>query len=114
MVEVNYTTKITNEKNVIQEFLIKCYCNIALVCLRQKEYKHAIEACNDILKMEPYHAKALYLRARSRMEPMSSGGTEYELAMKDLKLAHTHANAYANANTNSNTNAYCSDDKTIM
>ena len=85
--EVAYTTENPKENNEIQEFLIKCYSNIALTCLHKKEYKHAIQTCDDILSTCPCHGKALYLRARSCMEPVSAGATEYELAMKDLKKA---------------------------
>ena len=57
------------------------------MCIRRKEYKHAIQACNDILDKDPIHCKALYLRARALIEPTSAGTTEYKLAKKDLEQA---------------------------
>ena len=75
-----------------------CYCNIALVCLQKKEFKYALEACNEVVDQNPHHGKALYLRARSRVSPASAGATEYELALQDLILAHE----------------YCPDDQIIM
>lgn len=73
----------------VQNFLITCYTNIALASLKNNNFSLATDACNEVLKVNAAHVKALYLRSKAVVAPKSAGATEDEMALKDLKQALT-------------------------
>eukprot|EP00586_Coscinodiscus_wailesii_P001014 CAMPEP_0172481730 /NCGR_PEP_ID=MMETSP1066-20121228/7818_1 /TAXON_ID=671091 /ORGANISM="Coscinodiscus wailesii, Strain CCMP2513" /LENGTH=586 /DNA_ID=CAMNT_0013244297 /DNA_START=95 /DNA_END=1852 /DNA_ORIENTATION=+ len=85
--EVFYVGRGQKQKQEVINFLITCYSNIANVCIKTKDYQTAVRACDETLSLDARNAKALYLRSRARTVPKSSGATEYDLAVTDLKLA---------------------------
>lgn len=85
--KVFYTGRGDKEKQQVVNFLVICYCNIANVCIKTKDYQTSIHACGEALSLDSKNAKALYLRSRARTQPKSAGATEHGLAVADLKLA---------------------------
>ena len=61
--------------------------NIALVNLKTKNTKAAIQACNYALQLNPNSVKALYLRSKARSSPISAREVEESLAIRDLEFA---------------------------
>ena len=50
-------------------------------------YSMVIEACDQVLKYDDNHVKALYLKSKAMITPKSAGAVEDEMAMRNLKLA---------------------------
>ena len=67
--------------------MITCYKNIALAGIKMKQFKLAIIACNEALSINPNNSKALYIRAKARITPMSSGVLDMKEAIDDLEIA---------------------------
>merc|ERR1740117_1238555 len=65
--------------------------NLALSLLKGKQWKLCKEPPEEVLKLEPENVKALYFRARALSLPPSSGATEFEMAVDDLKKAREAA-----------------------
>jgi len=61
--------------------------NIALIKLNQEKYSECIQVSTDALEILPSCFKAFYYRAKARLGSKSSGGTEYQMALKDLNSA---------------------------
>ena len=59
--------------------------NIAACNIKTKDYETAVSACNEALKLDPYHVKALYRRARATSLPINAGVEDLRVAMTDLK-----------------------------
>mmetsp|Transcript_31027 Transcript_31027/g.93056 ORF Transcript_31027/g.93056 Transcript_31027/m.93056 type:complete len:338 (-) Transcript_31027:249-1262(-) len=80
------------QRDAVTSHLVSCYTNIALASLRSAAYRVAVQACDEALILSnetcgKARAKALYLRARARLEPKSAGAAEQELALCDLERA---------------------------
>ena len=67
--------------------MITCYKNIALAGMKLMRFKLAIEACDEALSIDPNNSKALYIRAKARITPKSSGVLEMNEAIGDLEAA---------------------------
>lgn len=78
------------ERRDLDRFLANCYNNLALVSLKTGDFSCAIQACDGALAVDGKHAKALFLRARARLGPTSSGGVAQALAKSDLQAAHEY------------------------
>lgn len=87
IVEMSFESQNEEEKKAVKEFLIKCYKNLALSNLQMKQHSVSIAACNEVLALDPYDAKALFVRAKARADPKSAGAAELSMAIKDLCLA---------------------------
>ena len=85
--EIEYSSLDENEMKQVQNLLTTCYINIAVVNLRAQNYSSVIETCNEVLRYDPNHVKGLFLRSKALVTPKSSGATEDDMAMKDLKIA---------------------------
>mmetsp|Transcript_39421 Transcript_39421/g.80858 ORF Transcript_39421/g.80858 Transcript_39421/m.80858 type:complete len:395 (+) Transcript_39421:1641-2825(+) len=82
--EIDNLGENDREKAQVSSFLLSCYGNLALVLLKCRQYRTAIDACNESLRIDPQCVKALYLRSRSLFEPPSAGAVEEEAALSDL------------------------------
>lgn len=78
-----------NQSLEIQNFLVSCYNNLALTCIKIIPCltQDAIQACNAAIHINPQHAKSYYLRGKSRLTNRSCGRTEERLALYDLQKA---------------------------
>ena len=73
----------------VKDLISKVLNNIAFIGLKSKDWKSCFQACSQALALNPNNAKALYIRAQALVGAPSSGGTEYEQALKDLAQAST-------------------------
>ncbi len=87
--KIEFESDDNDEMEQVRLFLISCYINIAVVSLKTKNYPLTIDACNEVLRLDCCHVKALFLRSKAYVSPKSAGATEDDLAIKDLKLALT-------------------------
>lgn len=55
--------------------------------MKSHMYSMVIEACDQILKYDTNHVKALYLKSMAMITPKSAGAVEDEMAIQNLKLA---------------------------
>lgn len=85
--ETSFNSDIKSEINDVQDFLMTCYTNIAIACIKTKQFALALDACNEVLRLKPSHVKALYLRSKALVSPKSAGATEDEMAISNLKMA---------------------------
>jgi len=88
MREIQYETTNESDSRALKSFLLTCYANIALTNMKLNKFPVAIDACNEMLHIEPHDAKALYLRSQARLLPKSSSLAEQEQGLKDLSLAN--------------------------
>jgi tetratricopeptide (TPR) repeat protein len=82
-----YNCRDEIETNELDFLLVSCYNNIAITCIRMKDYSTSMQACNYALVVNDKSDKSYYLRAKSRLAPVSSGSVEHEAALVDLKRA---------------------------
>ncbi|KAL7483387.1 hypothetical protein ACHAW6_009038 [Cyclotella cf. meneghiniana] len=85
--EIQYKCKDEAETQELNMFLINCYNNIAIVCNEMKDYNLSVKACDYALLVDGKCDKSFFLRARSRLAPLSSGAVEQEAALRDLEMA---------------------------
>ena len=89
--EINLTKNnhlfCSHETKSAKQFVATCYQNIALTAYRMKDFCLSIDACNEILSLEPLNVKALYRRAKATIAPKSAGTSKYLEALSDLKMA---------------------------
>jgi tetratricopeptide (TPR) repeat protein len=78
-----------NQSLEIKNFLVNCYNNLALSCIRVTPplIQDAIQACSAAIHINPEHAKSYYLRGKSRLTNRSCGKSEERLALQDLQKA---------------------------
>ena len=89
-----------HDKMVVIElntFLRHCYNNIALVAYKLKDHNLSKKACDYAIALSVgdktdihclnAQAKSYFLRAQSRLAPLSSGATEQQAAIFDLNRA---------------------------
>lgn len=84
--EVEYECKDDEEHEKINQFLIKCYNNIALASYKMKDYSLAVKACGHALVVDRKSAKALLIRAQALIVPKNSSVAEQVLARLDLQV----------------------------
>ena len=87
--KIEFESSNKTEVVQVQLFLINCYINIAVANTKAKNYALTIDTCNEVLRLDPFNVKALFLRSKAYVSPKSAGATEDDLAMKDLKFALT-------------------------
>jgi hypothetical protein len=85
--EVEYECKTEKERHELKGFLVACYNNIALVSCKMNDFSLAVDACDYAIAIDGRNDKTLYLRARARLDPKSSGAVEETLARSDLSMA---------------------------
>ena len=92
IVEVEYKGKDEKEYQQLNQFLVNCYNNIALVSIKMQDYSLAVKACDFAIavSVDTQKDKSFYLRARARLAPKSSGAVDQELAKLDLQMALKH------------------------
>ena len=90
IVEVEYTGKDETERQQLNQFLVNCYNNIALVSIKMQDFSLAVKACDFAIAVDTQNDKSFYLRARARLAPKSSGAVDQELAKLDLQTARKH------------------------
>ena len=90
IVEVEYTGKDEDERQQLNQFLVNCYNNIALVSIKMQDFSLAVKACDFAIAVDTQNDKSFYLRARARLAPKSSGAVDQELAKLDLQTARKH------------------------
>ena len=92
IVEVEYKGKDEKECQQLNQFLVNCYNNIALVSIKMQDYSLAVQACDFAIavSVDTQNDKSFYLRARARLAPKSSGAVDQELAKLDLQTALKH------------------------
>ena len=76
-----------NEIEKVEQLRITCFVNMAVTAMKGRIFPLVIEVCDEILKHDPTHIKALYLKSKALVTPKSAGAHEDEVAMKNLKLA---------------------------
>eukprot|EP00581_Thalassiosira_minuscula_P006810 CAMPEP_0183707542 /NCGR_PEP_ID=MMETSP0737-20130205/4090_1 /TAXON_ID=385413 /ORGANISM="Thalassiosira miniscula, Strain CCMP1093" /LENGTH=391 /DNA_ID=CAMNT_0025935239 /DNA_START=1004 /DNA_END=2176 /DNA_ORIENTATION=+ len=85
--EVEYSGKDEDERKELKRFLASCYNNVALASYKMKDYSLAVKACDYAISVDRRNHKALFIRAKARLAPKSSGVVEQELARSDLRVA---------------------------
>ena len=85
--ENRYQCKTEEEQHTLDQFLVICYNNIALVSYKMASYTLAIRACDYAIEVDDTNDKSFYLRAKARIAPKSSGATELRFARSDLQIA---------------------------
>ncbi|KAL3799935.1 hypothetical protein HJC23_007408 [Cyclotella cryptica] len=85
--EIQYECTDEAETQELNLFLTNCYNNIAIVCHSMKKYNISVKACDYALLVDSKCDKSFFLRARSRLAPLSSGAVEQEAAVRDLEMA---------------------------
>ncbi|KAL3762521.1 hypothetical protein ACHAW5_008447 [Stephanodiscus triporus] len=85
--EVKYECKTEAERHELDRFLVACYNNIAVVSCKMNDFSLAVNACDYAIAIDGRNDKTLYLRARARLDPKSSGTVEETLARSDLSMA---------------------------
>ena len=88
--EVEYKGKDEKECQQLNQFLVNCYNNIALVSIKMQDFSLAVKACDFAIAVDTQNDKSFYLRARARLAPKSSGAVDQELAKLDLQRARKH------------------------
>ena len=83
--EVQYECKDDAETQDVNAFLTIIYNNIAIVCQKMTNYNLSIKACDYALAVDDECEKSYFLRAQSRLAPLSSGAPEQDAAVKDLE-----------------------------
>lgn len=78
-----------DQKAQLSEFMVVCYNNCALAALKLGRHQHALQAAESAVEMtagvvSSRSAKALYLRAKARLEDKTCGHEEQSLARSDL------------------------------
>lgn len=63
---------------------VTTFLNIAACNIKAKDFKSAVDACNEVFKLEPLNLRALYRRARATALPINAGVPEFRKAVKDL------------------------------
>ena len=76
-----------DEKTEVNNLLLTCYTNMAVIANRAMKFKLAIEACDEAIIMDKTNVKALFLRSIARIKPKSARSADEHLATKDLELA---------------------------
>jgi hypothetical protein len=85
--EIRYETENDTDEITLKLFLLKIYANIALANLKLYHFREAENACNEMLRLDPFNARGLYLRSQSRLRPKSSYLEEKKKGCRDLWLA---------------------------
>ena len=75
------------DREAAKAFKVSCFLNMAQAQSQQKKYDLCARACDFALDVDGGSVKALYRRAMARLTSMSSGATEEEMALADLKKA---------------------------
>ncbi|KAL8010608.1 putative tetratricopeptide-like helical domain superfamily [Plasmopara halstedii] len=88
MILTDFKCDNSNDQNRLESLKVACYLNIAAAKFKLKEYPICICACDDTLEIEPKSVKALYRRALALITPASSGATEFDRALLDLRKAY--------------------------
>lgn len=60
------------------------FLNIAACNIKANDFKSAVDACNEVFKLEPQNLRAYYRRARATALPINAGVPEFRKAVKDL------------------------------
>ena len=84
LIEVDIKGDTDEERKRLFDLKLVSYLNIAACNLKLKEFDHVLLACDEALKMDPRNVKALYRKAKARIQNVNSGVEELESAMKDL------------------------------
>lgn len=90
----------------VTSLLVSCYSNLAAAYLGRAvlprdaehtselsgttsdgDYALCVAACTTVLSLDPFSIKALYRRARARIEPLSAGTDAVDAAIRDLTEA---------------------------
>ena len=71
----------------LRELKVSILLNIAACFLKMKDWPNCVRASSDALEHDSNSVKALYRRAIARLRAPSSGGVEFNFALKDLKRA---------------------------
>lgn len=82
--EVDDHGKTEYEKQRIHTLKVTTFLNIAACNIKAKDFKSAVDACNEVFKLEPNNLRALYRRARATALPINAGVPEFRKAVKDL------------------------------
>eukprot|EP00970_Alexandrium_tamarense_P010964 scaffold2291_cov211-Alexandrium_tamarense.AAC.13 len=85
--EVSFQSKDDEESDKLNEFLVKCYNNIALVSDKRRHFQLALQACDCAIAVDKRCDKSYFHRAQARIAPLSSGSVEQELALADLQTS---------------------------
>ena len=95
--EISYKCRDEMEAKELDTFLRNCYNNIALVTYKMKDYKLSKKACDYAIALSVDNksdihcrnaqSKSYFLRAQSRLAPLSSGATDEQAAVFDLNRA---------------------------
>jgi hypothetical protein len=88
--EIKYEAENERDAASLKTFFLKSYANIALANLKLNQFQEAENACNEILHIDPFNTKGLYLRSQTRLRPKSSSSEEKEKGCKDLWLANKY------------------------
>lgn len=87
--EIRYAAENDSDEVTLKLFLLKIYGNIALTNLKLDRFREAEHACNEMLLLDPFHAKGLYLRSQARLRPKSCF-VDKKKGYQDLWLANKH------------------------
>ncbi len=88
--EIRYETENDTDEETLKLFLMKIYANIALANMKLDRFREAENACNEMLRLDPFNARGLYLRSQSRLRPKSSCLEEKKRGCQDLWLAYKY------------------------
>jgi hypothetical protein len=88
--EIKYEAENERDAASLKTFFLKSYANIALANMKLNQFREAENACNEILHIDPFNMKGLYLRSQTRLRPKSSCSEEKEKGCKDLWLANEY------------------------
>ena len=84
MQEVDLKGHTDDQKKIIHDIKVSAFLNIAACNIKVKAFQEAVQACDEVLKLEPSNIKALYRRARATALPINAGVPDLRKAMKDL------------------------------
>lgn len=82
--EVDDHGKTDYQKKRIHQLKVISFLNIAACNIKAKDFKSAVDACNEVFKLEPENLRAYYRRARATALPINAGVPEFRKAVKDL------------------------------
>lgn len=82
--EVDDLGKTDFEKERIYTLKVTTFLNIAACNIKAKDYKSAVDACNEVFKLDPLNLRAFYRRARATAMPINAGVPEFRKAVKDI------------------------------
>jgi len=87
LVLVDDTGQIPEEVEKVNQLRVACCLNLAACKMKTAKCDEAVKACDEAIKLDPKNIKALYRRAKARIQPTGSTAYDTDCAIKDLTKA---------------------------